>query len=410
LNSALESVLEELALNRLLIFMALIIPFFGLEVQNTSHVVDISVTEEPYAGNSLCLPGAYLTPPEDCLALGPSTFITQMAEKGIAYPLKPLPTIPLDKELNRTPDALMKVSEDPVPVYPSMQDAIARNHNAYLPAGRKYLAISEKIQREDGVYYRLLNGNWVVGGESGASCCIYAGRFQGLLLREVPQNNFGWIIDISEAHQSPSESAPVTASLINEQVVQVYDVVDAENTTWYMIGFDQWVEKRWIRLVLINSVPPEGVTNNRWIEVNLEQQTLAVYDDGRLVFATLVATGMKPMYTRPGLFQVYSKKPVETMSGTFEADRSDYYYFENVPFTMYFDEARALHGAYWRTLLGYAPQSHGCVNLSVGDAHWLYDWANESEWVYVWDPSGKTPTDPSLYNKGGAWLLSAVAV
>jgi len=67
---------------------------------------------------------------------------------------------------------------------------------------------------------------------------------------------------------------------------------------------------------------------------------------------------------------------------------------------MYYDDLRALHGAYWQTLLGYQ-RSHGCVNLSVADAHWLYDWANEGDYVYVWDPSGETPTDPSVYGSGG---------
>ena len=89
------------------------------------------------------------------------------------------------------------------------------------------------------------------------------------------------------------------------------------------------------------------------------------------------------------------------MSGAFEADKSDYYYLEDVPWTMYFDQARAIHGAYWRAMFGYE-QSHGCVNMSVGDAHWVYDWAKEGDWVFVHDPSGATPTDPKFYTNGGA--------
>ncbi len=150
-----------------------------------------------------------------------------------------------------------------------------------------------------------------------------------------------------------------------------------------------------------NTTPPKGVTGDRWIEVNLFEQTIAVYDHRQLVFATLIASGIEPFWTRPGLFQIYQKLPTTPMRGSFEADHSDAYYLEDVPWTMYFDEARALHGAYWRTQLGF-PQSHGCVNLSVGDAHWLFNWANEGDWVYVWDPSGKTPVDPSLYSAGGA--------
>jgi lipoprotein-anchoring transpeptidase ErfK/SrfK len=66
---------------------------------------------------------------------------------------------------------------------------------------------------------------------------------------------------------------------------------------------------------------------------------------------------------------------------------------------MYFDEARALHAAYRRTFFGY-PQSHGCVNLSPGDANWLFQWADEGDYVWVHDPSGQTPTDPDFYGPG----------
>jgi lipoprotein-anchoring transpeptidase ErfK/SrfK len=147
--------------------------------------------------------------------------------------------------------------------------------------------------------------------------------------------------------------------------------------------------------------PPPGVENGRWIEVNLFEQTLAVYDQNTLIYATLVATGLDPFFTKPGLFQIQRKLESTFMSGSFAADRSDYYYLEDVPWTMYYDHARALHGAYWRTAYGF-PQSHGCVNLTPADAHWLFDWANVNDWVYVWDPSGNTPTDPNYYGEGGA--------
>ncbi|MFT3895963.1 MAG: L,D-transpeptidase [Anaerolineales bacterium] len=147
---------------------------------------------------------------------------------------------------------------------------------------------------------------------------------------------------------------------------------------------------QWLRLT---TTPPEGVTTGRWIDVNLAEQTLAVYDNYQLIFATVISSGLEPFYTRPGLFQIYSKKETETMT---TSDVSDFYYLDNVPWTMYYDKARALHGAYWRTRFGY-PQSHGCVNLSVGDSHWLFNWAHEGDYVYVHDPSGQTPTDPSLY-------------
>jgi lipoprotein-anchoring transpeptidase ErfK/SrfK len=149
---------------------------------------------------------------------------------------------------------------------------------------------------------------------------------------------------------------------------------------------------------MVNPHPPEGVDNGRWIEVNLAEQTVSVYDNYNLVFATVVATGVEPLYTRPGLFQIYEKHEATVMT---TSDPNDFYYLDDVPWTMYFDKARALHGAYWRAKLGIA-QSHGCVNLSVGDARWLFEWAHEGDWVYAWDPTGQTPTDPSFYGDGGA--------
>ena len=110
----------------------------------------------------------------------------------------------------------------------------------------------------------------------------------------------------------------------------------------------------------------------------------------------MVSTGVDHFWTRPGLFHIQRKLETETMSNSIQ---DDFYYLEDVPWTMYFDEARALHGAYWHNKFGY-PLSHGCVNLSPGDAHWLFNWASEGDFVYVFDPSGQTPTDPSLFGSG----------
>ncbi|MBC7814681.1 MAG: L,D-transpeptidase, partial [Burkholderiales bacterium] len=57
--------------------------------------------------------------------------------------------------------------------------------------------------------------------------------------------------------------------------------------------------------------------------------------------------------------------------------QSDFYFLEEVPWTMYFDNDIGLHGTYWHDGFGYR-RSHGCVNLSITDANWLFQWA-ESE-------------------------------
>ena len=93
------------------------------------------------------------------------------------------------------------------------------------------------------------------------------------------------------------------------------------------------------------------------------------------MFATLIATGQDRWPTVEGVHHIYYRKTRKHMSGGVVGD--DYYFLEEVPWTMFFDEGRALHGAYWHDAFGYR-RSHGCVNLSITDAHWLYLWVAET--------------------------------
>ena len=359
----------------------------------------------------LCMPGIYLQAPQDCLPLGPSTYLTDMAQQGISLPLKALPGSQADSNLAIIPNLYARLKDNvDVPIYASLEDAIAQAAPvSYIEAGKlRYVSYVDQAFVNGGEkpdYFMLKSGGWISASsvarrENGIM------RFQGMEFTRTPTNSFGWILPFNpyvETKRTPGfEQDDYTGHQIIEYgLVQIYAEKMVGDQLWYLIAPDEWVEQRLVGRVIPNPTPPQGVTNGRWIEVNLFEQTLSVYEHGQLVFATLIATGMEPFYTRPGLFQIYEKFENAPMRGAFEADRSDFYYLEDVPWTMYYDKARALHGAYWRTRFGF-PQSHGCVNLSPGDSHWLFDWAQVGDWVYVWDPSGKTPTDPALYGDGGA--------
>ncbi|HSB01784.1 MAG TPA: L,D-transpeptidase [Anaerolineales bacterium] len=349
--------------------------------------------EEPQSGAVVCAPDVYLIAPDDCLPLGPSTYITDMAKLGLTFPPRSLPAYKPDPALTQLPYHYFKLEEDTVPI---LSAPAGNDTGQSFQPGFVYVSYVDRVE-SDGVYYMLQNGGWIPG--KGSRIGDYP-RFQGLQFKSTPHNAFAWPLPIRAwsipVYRAPSYNAPLTGKTITPQadMVQVYATQNAEGVDWNMIGPDQWVEASQLAAVTPNTTPPEGVTTGRWIDVNLAEQTLAVYDNYQLVFATVVATGLEPFWTRPGLFQIYQKKESETMRNN---DPTDYYYLDNVPWTMYFDKARALHGAYWRTQFGFT-QSHGCVNLSVGDSHWLFDWAHEGDYVYVHDPSGLTPTDPALYH------------
>jgi len=349
---------------------------------------------EPDSGAVVCEPGVYLTAPDDCLPLGPSAYLTDLARLGMTFPLRPLPASKPDPSLTQLPYRYFKViSDNPVPVYSSPGET-GSGVQQFIP-GFVYVSYVDRVE-QGGVYYLLQNGGWLPGKGERISL---PDLNPGLQFSATPRNSFGWPYEQIPVKSTPGYNAPETGKTIpSYQVIQIYATQSADNADWNLIGPGEWVEARKVAQVVINTTPPDGVTNGRWIDVNLAEQSLAVYDNYQLVFATVIASGLEPFWTRPGLFQIQQKKETETMRNN---DPSDFYYLDNVPWTMYFDGARALHGAYWRTRFGY-PQSHGCVNLSVGDAHWLFNWAVQGDWVFVHDPSGLTPTDPALYT-GGAY-------
>jgi lipoprotein-anchoring transpeptidase ErfK/SrfK len=357
----------------------------------------------------LCLPGIYLQSPGDCTVAGPSTYLTQMAEMGYTFPETPLPISRPDAALTAVDVRYGLVNKNNAPVYGSLEDAMKGSRGN---AVRKITGIFDYISYTDEVvdggrrFYMINQNEWMTAND-----VIRLGTvplFQGVALTRTPQHPFGWVLTYLspgpvETKRTPGyQSKDYTGHIYNNRdIVQVYATENVGGEDWYMVAPDEWLPHNVVARVVPNTKPPEGVTGDRWIEVNLYEQTIAIYDHRELVFATLIASGLEPYWTRPGLFKIYNKLEYGPMSGSFEADHSDAYYLEDVPWTMYYDEARALHGAYWRANLGF-PQSHGCVNLSVGDAHWIYNWANLGDWVYVWDPSGKTPTDPADYGAGGA--------
>jgi LysM repeat protein len=122
------------------------------------------------------------------------------------------------------------------------------------------------------------------------------------------------------------------------------------------------------------TTPPSG-GGTRWIDVDLSSQTLRAYAGNTVVRAMIVSTGISSYPTPPGRFTIYSKYPSVTMSGPG-------YYLPGVPHTMFFYKGYAVHGTYWHSNFG-TPMSHGCINLTRGDAAWLYSWASVGTAVVI---------------------------
>ncbi|RPH75707.1 murein L,D-transpeptidase [bacterium] len=106
----------------------------------------------------------------------------------------------------------------------------------------------------------------------------------------------------------------------------------------------------------------------RWIDVNLSEQRVYAYEGEVVVNSFLVSTGVAQTPTVTGEYKIYVKVRIQDMSGPG-------YYLQDVPWVMFFYDEYGFHGTYWHNNFG-TPMSRGCVNLTVDDAAWLYNWAS----------------------------------
>ena len=122
----------------------------------------------------------------------------------------------------------------------------------------------------------------------------------------------------------------------------------------------------------------EIYTTDKLITVDISKQMLYAWEGGKIQYQTQVSTGMRLTPTVKGSFRIWLKIPLADMSGP-----SPYkyiypkgkYLLKNVPNIMYFYQGYAIHGAYWHHNFGRVA-SHGCVNVPLEAASWLYNWAN----------------------------------
>lgn len=116
---------------------------------------------------------------------------------------------------------------------------------------------------------------------------------------------------------------------------------------------------------------PQG--GGKSIVVDLSDQWLYAYEGERMVFDAPVSTGRDGFNTPVGRFAIYHKVRVQTMRG---CAGGECWNVPDVPHAMYIVGGVALHGTYWHNQFGTGVRrSHGCINLPLDAAAWLYEWA-----------------------------------
>jgi lipoprotein-anchoring transpeptidase ErfK/SrfK len=127
-----------------------------------------------------------------------------------------------------------------------------------------------------------------------------------------------------------------------------------------------------------SDAPPADLTGEKWIDVDLSAKTVTAYvGDTQVWGPRSMVDGKAGNETVTGTYDIYLRYERQDMTnaGYYPEGHEKYYYTPDVPWVQYFHRGYGFHGAPWRSSFGYSG-SHGCINMRVSDAKWLYDWAS----------------------------------
>lgn len=179
-----------------------------------------------------------------------------------------------------------------------------------------------------------------------------------------------------------TKNVSTKGSLKRFQIVQLTGrELEIRNHTYHETADGTWVRGDQVRRTTPGARPADVGENERWIDLDVGQQTLVAFQGDRPVYATLVSTGResrikaKDHRTPRGAWRVREKHITATMDGDGSAAGDLPYSIEDVPYVMYYEGSYALHAAFWHENYG-VQMSHGCVNLSPLDAKHLFFWAD----------------------------------
>lgn len=224
-------------------------------------------------------------------------------------------------------------------------------------------------------------GQWVLESDTVPA---RPSAFTGVLFTsEGLQYPMAWVLVPSYPSPYPGAEGDESRERITRYTrVNIFDTVTVDGWNWYLVGPDSWIIQTSVARIVFTERPPE--VKGRWVAVDLYEQVLVAYEEDKPVFATLISSGLPQWSTNEGTFQVWARISSGGMSGA--EGQTDFYSLENVPWTLYFDGSISLHGTYWHDGFGYR-HSHGCVNMTLTDSHWLYQWTLDGgydlPWVHV---------------------------
>ena len=193
-------------------------------------------------------------------------------------------------------------------------------------------------------------------------------------------------VDEVEGTRNVNSKGDVVATPVEAVKSQTVKNADALSTsisealgkgTGYSGTFEMEVgEEKWTQRTIADGAENlnyQAAPGEKWVDVNLSDKTVTAYEGATVVRGPVsMVDGAAATPTVTGTYHVYLQLPSQTMEGD-NADGTRYR-TEDVPWVSYFYSGYAFHGAPWRSSFGYSG-SHGCINMPVSEAQWIYSWA-----------------------------------
>jgi len=280
----------------------------------------------------------------------------------------------------KTPEPAVVAKAEPVPAEPAPEPEpeVALPLNPQTPWLERgfFLAIGEKVEVDGIKYWKTARGGFV---EASAAYVYDTKGFEGRVLPDGTSFPMGFVMTSKGAKRYEFDAdgkLVATETLPNKTFVDLQEEVEHGGKAYMMTTDGGLIRKGVIRFAEERPMPDGLEPYDRWIDVSLGKQMLIAYQGGEPKFITLVSTGKKgskeeSFETPTGQWRIRSKHVSTTMDG--QSDTDGNYSIQDVPWTMYFNDSIALHGAFWHEGFGRV-RSHGCVNLGPADAKWLFDW------------------------------------
>jgi lipoprotein-anchoring transpeptidase ErfK/SrfK len=217
-------------------------------------------------------------------------------------------------------------------------------------------------------YIHIHDGRWLpAAGVTRARPSTFA----GIRFATGDSTHIAWVI----AAQAAIRAAPrSTADSIATRTLHTRLNLTGDCASGWCPLVVGWVRASDLAVAQIAARPAGVDQAQRWVDVDLNAQTLLAFEGDRPIYATLISTGIgdpgSPLSTPVGIHHIRSKHDVLRMDNLEHTGVAPYAY--DVPLAQVFSDGKALHAALWHDRFGH-PTSHGCINLAPRDAEWLFD-------------------------------------